>query len=415
MCCCFCVYSDTSSAEDAPACAPGVSGFAQVRPMAKKVFVRMRSGCADTTPFGLFVFDVETGRWETAGAAVNFSEPVVYNDVKLEPNSFFYSRGGYESIQLVNTAYAISVRDGRVVITASGLENRKYESEPLAPGPENRRFLFTYISGMTLWFDMRVKGDAVYSEGVGRFDTSDGSFRIYPGAVLGFESGRTLVTRMSEFHDNVVLGTSVCETTSCLEHGSVVFIPVGDDAEPKVYNASNANIPPGAVLDLEPDGAGIWVASSKGITLWYPDKKKNSIYRPGNSIRVNSPAKLRLCAYCLAAEKAVVPDGSFGVVTRLSDGGFEVALSQQTPAWAMVPPDLKFEDNGKTLVIEPGQKVTFHETASASSPLMGELQTHDAAVKLPVLDNSDAGVRVDLSPHIWLSQTEVIFSMQKAK
>lgn len=404
-----------SHSGETSACAPDVIGYAQVRPVGAKVFARLRSGCADRTTFGLFVYDVEKGRWETAGAAANFSEPIAYNGVRIDPNAFFYARGGYESIQLVNITYAISVRDGRVVVTASGLDQSEYASEIVAEGTEPRQYLFTYMRGTALWFDMRVRGDTAYSEGVGRFDTADGSFRFYPAAALGFDPGRTVITRVSGFGGNVALGTSVCAQDNCLERGAVVFIPENAEEKPSIYTSENAAIPSGAVLDIEPDGTGLWVAAAHGVTLWYPDKKKNVIYMPAINAFVNGPAKLRLCAYCLVAENATVPHAASATVAQLTDGGFLVSLAQQIPAWTKMAADFKFEDNGKTIVIEPGQKIAFRETGSPASPLMGELLSSTDAVKFPVLDRNGDSIRVDLSSHVWLAQTEIVFSMQRVR
>ena len=396
----------------------GQMGFAQIYPDIAKVFLRVRTGGGHKTPYGLFVLDRETGVWETIGTAADFGRPVTWDDSRIDPDMLFFSRQAYASIELGNNSYTVGWKDGRVAVEISGMEQDEITSDPMPFSEGQRReYLFKYVQGTALWFDLRVRENMLFSEGVGFFDTVAKTLTIFSPEQLGFRLSNTLVTRMSGYKGRVLLGVSFCDKTTCLDNGAVIALS-RDGSEPEIFTSENSALPGGAVLELLPDGDDIWVATSQGIARWRPDMQQVAIYRPADTATVVGAPPLQLCAESRPADELTLADGGSVHIQQVVNKGFLVSVDQELSGWTGVTEEdsgVSFEDDGATLVLAPGAKASFYTSPDETSALMGDLEPAGYSARLPVLDRNGNWVRADLSGHVWIPAEHIAVSMVAAQ
>ena len=390
----------------------GAMGAAQIYPDDDFVFFRARAGGAHRTPYGLFAFNRATGEWTTIGTAENFSAPISWNGRNIDPETLFYSRSGYEHIQLGSNSYSIGWDKNRAVVTVTGIEPARYTSDQIPDSGEGtREYLFKHVQGARLWFDMRVKANgALYSEGIGCFDTSQKTFTIYTAAQLHFDPGRTIVTRMTGAGDRVILGVSFCDADTCLNRGG--FIAAPRQGAPVLYTSDNALLPRGAVLDIVPDGDMFWIASAHGVTQWKPGMNTNAVYGFSDQARVFGAAPLRLWSGGAPAEGLEIPDNTAVTLLNATDAGFTAAVSYPIEAWTSgdhATPALNI--SGENLQLGGGNSISFYSAPVAGAQFLGNLQITAASATLKILQKQDQWVKVDLSRSLWFPPQNIVLYM----
>lgn len=392
----------------------GVMGAAQIYPEDEYVFMRARAGGGHRTPYGLFVFDRAKGEWLTLGTAAHFSNPVPWKGNTIDPETLFYSRSGYENIQLGSNTYEIRWDQGRAVVNVTGIEPAQYTSDNIPePGGGTREYLFKYVQGTRLWFDMRVKTSGMlYSEGIGCFDASDKSFTIYSTQQLGFEKERTIITRMTGSGDRVILGVSFCDTDTCLNKGGFIMVPRQGD--PVLYNAENARLPGGAVLDIVPDADLFWVATAHGVTQWKPGMQTNSIYHLTATALVFGSAPLTLWSDGTPAVGKEIPDKTTVTIIRAINLGFVTTAPYPVTGWTSkdhATKGLYISDDGAELVVEPGNKISFYSGPAADASFMGDIQSMDEIPRIKILENQGDWIHVELTQNVWIPARNIILYM----
>lgn len=392
----------------------GVMGAAQIYPEEQYVFLRARAGGGHKTPYGFFVFDRATGNWSTLGTAAHYGNPVPWNNQKIDPETLFYSRSGYDKIQLGNSTYEIGWENGRAVVKVTGIESAQFASPEIAPpGSGSREYLFKYMHGSRLWFDMRVKtNNMLFSEGVGCFDTTDKSFHIFKAEQLHFHPERTIITRMTGTDEQLILGVSFCDQDTCLDQGG--FIVVAPDKDPVLYDSDNARLPVGALLDIVPDNDLFWVATAYGVTQWKPGLSANRIFELSHSALVYSNPALRFWSDGTQAANNTVPDGTSVTIIRAINLGFVVSTPYPVTAWtskAFTTQGLFISDDKKDLIVEPGNRVSFYSDPKPDAAFLGDIQSMDEIPHLKILQQQGDWIQVELTQNVWIPAQNIILNL----
>lgn len=379
--------------------------------------MRLRAGTeGDRTPYGFFALDRKSQKWTAYGTAADFSKAITIDGRTIDPEKFFYSRLGTDTIDFGVAVFKISRRQGKVVIDITGHENASYASDSI--GEENswkREYQFKYITGAKLWFDLRVFSDTrLFSEGIGWFDTSNNTFRIYGIKELGLRDQESVITRMNGRGDELWAGVSFCNQQTCLDDGGFVVIKP-DSPEIQFNSSENSLLPPGAVLDLIPEGSLMWIVTSSGIVEWNPDKKRARKYAITDSAEIVGPPPLKFCPDGNPAS-IPFPENIRNVkLISAEQGGFVVSVKAKLTAWmstASLGSSAETYDGNSELKIHPEQRITVFPSADAASKPVGEVCGGKNADGMKIIEMKNGWAEIDLSNNIWIPAENITLEIR---